>query len=414
MPTQKSRRFMFLLFGALYFVQGVITSYQQNFFKPHMHDEGIDANRIALVATLALVPFIVKAIFGLISDRINLLGFGHRVPYMVLGIVACSLAFFVAFFVDPSEHFGMVAAMVLIATFAMALFDTTADAYAIESMPEEDYGRTQSAMTGGRASGLIILSFIFGQLASRFGFSIIFVVTAAILLLPLILLFQIKEPAVRPEAKRFDWNAFKVLGRPNYLLFGLFLALSWFLFEGVEGLVTFYMRSELGASEVILGNYGTIKGIGMVLGALLLSLIVSRWKLKAAAVTTLVLVTVGGLMFSRCTSCAVALGMGLGWGVVVGLQWSVYGAVAMGITDQRIAASMFALFQMMSNIGMAAGEGVFTSLSAQLGFTKLFMLVAAANLLLIPLFLLVNKRLEVQRAEGQTLEAEVPSLEAAA
>ena len=400
MPTQESRRFMFFLFGTLYFVQGVIVSYQQNFFKPHMFDEGIDADRIALVATLALVPFIVKAIFGLISDRINLLGFGHRVPYMVLGVVACSISFLVAYFIDPSENFGAVAAMVLIATFAMALFDTTADAYAIESMPAEDYGRTQSAMTGGRASGLIILSFIFGQLAIRFGFSIIFAVTAAILLLPLILLFQVKEPAQRPEAKRFDWQAFKVMARPSYLLFGLFLALSWFFFEGVEGLVTFYMSKELGADEVILGNYGTIKGIGMVLGALILSLIVSRWRLKVAALVTLSLVTIGGFAFSRCTSCAVALGMGLGWGVVVGLQWSVYGAVAMGITDQRIAASMFALFQMMANIGMAAGEGVFTSLSDRIGFTTVFVLLAVANLLLIPFFLLVHQRLEGQRAKG--------------
>lgn len=399
MPTPKSRRFMFLLFGALYFVQGVIVSYQQNFFKPHMYDEGIDADRIALVATLALVPFIIKVIFGLLSDRINLLGFGHRVPYMVLGVLACSASFFVAYWIDPSEHFGLVAAMVLIATFAMALFDTTADAYAIESMAAEDYGRVQSAMTGGRASGLIILSFVFGQLALRFGFSIIFVVTAAVLLLPLILLFQIKEPAQRPEAKRFDWRAFKVMLRPSYLLFGLFLALSWFAFEGIEGLVTFYMSSELGADEAILGNYGTIKGIGMVLGALLLALIVSRWRLRAAAVITLTLVTVGGLAFSRCTSCAVALGMGLGWGIVVGLQWSVYGAVAMGITDQRIAGSMFALFQMMANIGMAAGEGISTSLSARLGFTGVFVLLAALNVLLIPVFLFVYQRLVGQRVE---------------
>ena len=60
MPQQKSRNFLFLLFTALYFVQGVITSYQLNFFKPHMASEGIDADRIAIVATLALLPFIIK------------------------------------------------------------------------------------------------------------------------------------------------------------------------------------------------------------------------------------------------------------------------------------------------------------------------------------------------------------------
>ena len=122
MPQQKSRNFMFLLFAVLYFVQGVITSYQLNFFKPHMASEGIDADRIAIVATLALLPFIIKLIYGLISDRFNLFGRGHRVPYMVLGVVLCSLAFFVAYFIDPSANFALLAAMVLAATFAMALF----------------------------------------------------------------------------------------------------------------------------------------------------------------------------------------------------------------------------------------------------------------------------------------------------
>ena len=190
MPQQKSRNFMFLLFAALYFVQGVITSYQLNFFKPHMSSEGIDADRIALVATLALLPFIIKLIFGLLSDRFNLFGCGHRVPYMVLGVVLCSVAFFVAYFIDPSANFALVAAMVLIATFAMALFDTTADAFAIEVIPPEDYSRVQSFMTGGRASGLIILSFIFGMIAARYGYSMIFLVTSAILLLPLICSFR--------------------------------------------------------------------------------------------------------------------------------------------------------------------------------------------------------------------------------
>ena len=69
--------------------------------------------------------------------------------------------------------------MVLMATFIMALFDTTADAYAIEVIPPEDYSRVQSFMTGGRACGLIILSFLFGIIAARFGYSIIFLVISA-------------------------------------------------------------------------------------------------------------------------------------------------------------------------------------------------------------------------------------------
>ena len=400
MAQQKSRNFMFLLFAVLYFVQGVITSYQLNFFKPHMSSEGIDADRIAIVATLALLPFIIKLIYGLISDRYDLFGRGHRVPYMILGVVLCSAAFFAAYFIDPSANFALLAAMVLAATFAMALFDTTADAFAIEAIPPEDYSRVQSFMTGGRAIGLITLSFVFGILAARFGFSVIFLVTSAILLLPLLLLVQVKETAVRSAHQDFDWSAFRSLLKPNYILFGLFLTLAWFAFQGIDGLVTFYMSTDLGSSETTLGNYGTLKGIGMVIGAVGMSLIATKVNLKAAALTTLILVTIGGFGLSLTTSASTLLLVAIAWGIVVGLQWTAYATLAMSITDLRIAASMFAIFQMMANIGIASGEGIATSLSDDIGFTAVFRLLAIFNIFLIPLLIVVLRRFTT-RAEDE-------------
>ena len=56
----------------------------------------------------------------------------------------------------------------------------------------------------------------------------------------------------------------------------------------------------------------------------------------------------------------------------------------MGITDLRIAASMFAIFQMMANIGMAGGEGIATSLSDDLASRLVFRLLATFNIVLIP------------------------------
>ena len=57
MQQQKSLRFFFLLFGMLYFVQGVITSYQINFFMPHMTAE---------VINLFLIPF-----FLFVMSKVN-------------------------------------------------------------------------------------------------------------------------------------------------------------------------------------------------------------------------------------------------------------------------------------------------------------------------------------------------------
>lgn len=165
MDLRLSRRQLFTMFGAVYFVQGVIQAYQLNFFKSHMDSEGIDADRLAIEASLALVPFVIKWIFGLISDRYRLFDRGHRVPYMLIGLTSTAVAFTVAFFIDPSESFPILAAMVLTATFFMALFDTTADALAVDAVAEADHSVVQAWMNGGRAIGLVVVSL--GSIGAR-------------------------------------------------------------------------------------------------------------------------------------------------------------------------------------------------------------------------------------------------------
>ena len=388
MQLNKSKNFMLILFSALYFVQGVIQAYQLNFFKPHMSSEGIDPDRIGLVASLALLPFVIKWIFGIISDRVNLFGYGHRKPYMVIGVTACALAFAGAFFVDPNSNYGAVAAMVLLATFFMAFFDTTADALAVDVTPPEDESLVQSYMTMGRAAGLIILSFIFGLIADRFGFNYIFLVIAICLLFPLYFVLQIEEPARRSESQTFEWGAFRMLLRPTTLLFGLFLAFSYTTFQAIDGLVTFYMSSELGVSATVIGRYGTLKGIGMMIGAVIISVAVRRFGTRFASLLTLAAVTLGGLIFSITNNVNTILMLGVVWGIVVGLHWTVYAAVSMSITDLRVAGSMFAILQTMANVGLGLGDGLAASFADNMSFSEIFRLFALLNLIAIPLFLI--------------------------
>lgn len=44
-------------------------------------------------------------------------------------------------------------------------------------------------------------------------------------------------------------------------MFAFTLLLAWTFFQGIDGLITFYMQSDLGIDEAGLGNYGSIKGI---------------------------------------------------------------------------------------------------------------------------------------------------------
>ena len=85
--TERSRSFRYLMFGMLYFVQGIIVAFTGNFAKPYLNSFNIDADLIGLLFTLLLVPFIFKIFYGMLSDRVNLFGRGHRLPYIVVALI---------------------------------------------------------------------------------------------------------------------------------------------------------------------------------------------------------------------------------------------------------------------------------------------------------------------------------------
>ena len=91
-------------------------------------------------------------------------------------------------------------------------------------------------------------------------------------------------------------------------------------------------------------------------------------------------------------------------GTAAGLGIAV--TLAMGITDIRIAGSMFAIFQTFANIGIAAGEGIGTSLSDNIGFTGVFRTFALINLIVIPLFLFMMREYRKAKERGMVVAAD--------
>lgn len=395
MAVKNSRNPVFWLFTLLYFAQGAIASYQLNFFKPHLYAEGIPTSQIAVLASLVLLPFVIKVLFGIVSDKINLFGFGHRIPYMVTGLVLCALAFFVLYFIDPSEHFTRFASIILAAAFAMALFDTAADAYAVDIIDSDQYVAVQSYMTAGRAAGFAGLSVLFGLMAPKFGYSGIFLLIVVCLLIPLVLLFKMPKHVVETKRKNFEWKAFSMFLKPRNLMVGGLLVMSWFLFQGIDGTVTFYLSKVLSATDSNIADYGAVKGIGMVIGACLVLVLNRRFSLFVVVVSSMVLVSISGLTTGVIDSLTFAPLLACLLGVTAGFHWTVWGSVIMKIADLRIVGATIAVFQMMANIGIAAGEGIATSLTTSVGFEGVFIYFAIANVLLIPIAVFSLKRISV-------------------
>jgi PAT family beta-lactamase induction signal transducer AmpG len=237
MSVSGSRRFRLTMFASLYFVQGAALAYFRNFHKPYLSGFGVDPDVIGLLSSILLVPFVLKIFIGMLSDRVNLAGMGHRKPYMLVGLLLAALAFGAAGYVLPDRFFLAFAALIVLGSFSVTLFDSTTDGLALDTTPRAEQGAVQGVMVGGRALGIIILSLVFGSLVPTQGFRVVFLIIAGIMLIPLAWVLRVREPAERDDSRRFHWAAFGALTQPRFLLFAAYAVFYSFVSFGIDGLV---------------------------------------------------------------------------------------------------------------------------------------------------------------------------------
>src|SRR5208282_3622560 len=100
-----------------------------------------DVESGADVQSLALLPFILKFLGGPLSDRFNLLGFGHRKPYIMIGLVVQSLGLLGLSLMHPAGNLAGFTALALLTVAGLALYDTCCDGMVIDVTPPADRDR---------------------------------------------------------------------------------------------------------------------------------------------------------------------------------------------------------------------------------------------------------------------------------
>jgi len=85
-PSATRRAVRYTMFGLLYFTQGTILSYFTALNGLYFLSRGLSMTDLGVFSLIALIPFVIKILLGMLSDRVNLLGMGHRKPYILLGL----------------------------------------------------------------------------------------------------------------------------------------------------------------------------------------------------------------------------------------------------------------------------------------------------------------------------------------
>ena len=372
------------LFACLYFVQGGAISYFSIFQKPYLNQIGIERGTIGLLTSLLLLPFVLKVLFGYISDKYSIGNWGHRKPYMVGGLILSSSCFALAGFFPADKAFYFYAFLVLCSSFSVAFFDAATDGLAVDRIPDEEQGSVQSYMVAGKAIGVILLSISIGQIVGRFGYSFVFFSIAIVFLIPLFFTLNIK--VTQEEVAQGPVDEAKSLDKRLMIFTALFAMAYSFISFGTDGLISLYLSDGFKLGEGDIGLYGSFRGLGAIVGAGICGYLFKKGKEEITYWLGLILLSLGVLLVGNLLNGSNYYFLGPLWGSIWGFQEVCFLTLAMRVVSHGGSAFGFALLMAMGNLGTAVGEGIITTLTKSFTYSTVFTIVAF--FILIPMVLL--------------------------
>ncbi len=389
MTDSHSRMVRFTLFSSVYFVEGAVLTYFSAFNVLYLRSFNLSYSLIGIVGGITLIPFVLKIFIGLLSDKVNLFGFGYRKPYIVTGLVLQSAAFLLIPLIDPGKAFPLYVVAMIAASLGMSTYDTTTDGLSIDSTPAEDRGLVQGLMVGGRALGSVVTATIMGFLSAGGRWSFIFIMMALLGLLTLIPALLVDDKRGHADLQPLPADVRGGLRNTSFLLFLLLGIVYPLALYSAQGMVGAFLKEGVGVSLAAVGLYTSVFGIGTIVGGLAGGPLMR----KAGERTSLVLaVAVTSLVTF---ALAVAPSAGMLWAVVFlfglafGYYETVYFAMGMEYSNPRIAAFMFAFIMAVGNIGIGLGQPLAGVLVDTVGFRSMFAAFGAVHLIALPLVFLI-------------------------
>jgi PAT family beta-lactamase induction signal transducer AmpG len=411
LTLSESKRLRFFAFTAFYFAQGIPIGLLNVALPAWLAEQGYSAAQIGSFVAAIGLPWAFKLVAGPFMDRYQFAAMGFRRPWVMAAQVGLMLSLAALGLVSGGGDllFVLMAVGFLANSFAAAQ-DVAVDGLAIDVLPKSEYGRANALMVFGQVVGYGVFGGLSGILLAHAGLAAAALVAAAAVFLIFLVCLLTRE---RPGEKLLPWSPGAAAARevqPARSLLAMFgdlvkatvLPMSLLLMAGtvlarvVAGMALViypvFAVNELGLasdtySQVISVIYMVAALLGLAVGPL-----IDRFTARRIAIVSMVSVaTVWGL-FSLTSPWwgSTAFVLTIVVLIEVGMQAFMISIIAqhMNITWIKIAATQFAVYMAIANLGRSAGSAVYAALSDVLGTQQIFLVMAVlmllAGLMLLP------------------------------
>ncbi len=293
-----------LFFAIVYVVEGIGQARVGVIFQPlNNYLKVIGWTPVQVTAYLAILnfPWIIKPVFGLVSDFIPLFGYRRKSYLIISSICAVGAYAWIARLTEPGEF----ALLLVLTSFAMATASTLCGALLAENGQSF---RLSSTFVGQQwlwfYIAIMASSFVGGELVERLSpisalqaaAGVAAVAPIAVILASLFLLSERKSRANRLEMRRTFQSLVTALKSARLYLVAVFL----FLYSFAPGFGTplyYFMTDELKFSQSYIGILGSIASAGWIAGALVHRYFLSKMSSKALLYLSIVLGTLAAASF---------------------------------------------------------------------------------------------------------------------
>lgn len=254
----------------VYFVQGILglARLGVSFF---LKDElGMSPAEVSVLLGIVAIPWIIKPLFGFISDGLPIFGYRRR-PYLILSGLLGTLSWIALATIvhTPLAATGAIA----LSSLSVAIGDVIVDSLVVERARHEsihNIGSLQSASWGASALGGLITAYLGGFLLEKFPPQTIFLITATFPLITTVVAGLITEefqgqPSNWQTVKSQIKNLRQAITQKSIWLPTAFIFV-WQATPTADSAFFFFTTNELGFQPEFLGRVRLVTSIASLLG----------------------------------------------------------------------------------------------------------------------------------------------------
>ncbi|CAM8986131.1 unnamed protein product [Rhodiola kirilowii] len=379
----------------VYFVQGVLGLARlavSFYLKDDLH---LDPAETAVISGFSALPWLVKPLYGFISDSVPLFGYRRRSYLILCGLLGAFSWSLMATIVDSKYD---AAFCILLGSLSVAFSDVVVDSMVVERARGESQsmsGSLQSLCWGSSAFGGIVSAYFSGSLVESYGVRFVFGVTSLLPLITSAVAVLVNEKPVSRLAKRQNVpmisvgfyessrqnliELWKAVRQPNVFLPTLFIFL-WQATPQSDSAMFYFTTNRLGFTPEFLGRVKLVTSVASLVGVGLYNGFLKNVPLrKIFLVTTIFGTTLGMTQVILVTGLNRDLGISDEWFAIGdSLILTVLGqasfmpvlVLAARLCPEGMEATLFATLMSISNGGSVLGGLIGAGLTKLFGVTK--------------------------------------------